>query len=309
MKNYSKEFKVGIIALLSGMILYFGVRFLKGIDLFSSTSTYYAVYDDIGGLKLSNSVMLNGFAVGRVSEIEFVPKLGNKMLVSLDIENNIEIAQGSIVALEDEGLLGGKMINLKFTDKNSIHEEGDTLKSEIVGGMVASLEETASPIIMKLEKTLTAVNLLLDSLNGMTGDMKGAMSNVESLTAGADNIVKRNSRDIELMLDSLKLLSGNLATASRGMPAMIDNFNSFSDSLKQMPLVETVEGAQATLAALKTTLDGINEGQGTMGKLMKDEAMYNNLNTALLSLDTLLTDFEEHPKRYIHFSVFGKKDK
>jgi len=300
----SKEFRVGLLAVISISILYLGFNFLKGIDFLSPNNTYYAVYQNIDGLNVSNPVMINGFSVGRVSEIEILQGRDNQLLVSLDISNDQVLGARTRAVIKSD-LLGTKAIHLDSIQSGAPLQDGDTLMAKLDKGFTETLSKSALPVVDRLEVTLQNLNTILanlanneDSINEIIGNFKATSSNLAKGTSKLDGLSKQ--------LDNLLT---QLNDPEEGLGALMSKMNEVADSVNQLELEAMLTATRNTVEELGTTLQLINEGEGSMGLLLKDEGLYNKMNQTMEDLDKLFIDMKENPGRYIHFSVFGKKDK
>jgi len=301
----SKEIKVALLTILAGVILFIGVRFLKGIDVFNNVNTYYTIYEDIDGLKASNPVILNGLPVGRVSKIDILQNRGNKLLVTLEIDESLVIKDRTEALLTDPDLLGDKAIALTI-EGNQILQSGDTLISIIDKGMMGLIEEKANPIIESLDITLNSLNKTLKEYEGMGENVQAIVVNASAITS---ELRKVQIAEINASIANFRKVSDELAKASSELQPLAANMNSLSDSLKEIPIKQLAAEVQETNNKLKNILGAIDNAEGSMGLLMKDKALYNDLDQTVRDLDSLFIDLRKYPKRYVHFSLFGKKDK
>jgi phospholipid/cholesterol/gamma-HCH transport system substrate-binding protein len=304
----SKEVKVALLAVISLVVLYFGFNFLKGSDLFSSSNQYYAVYDNVDGLVVSNPVMLNGLSVGRVKDITILQARGNQLLVTIDIDRDIRLTKTSVASLADGGLLGGKLINLGIQPGAPLEDE-DTLRSEKVVGLSTLLQQKASPVLDNADSLMRNLNIVTSKFKETGTILNQLLGTVDRTGLTLQATVNENRKAIAAMLTNLNTLSSSLIETEKELKPLLGKANTFADSLQALRLNETVNQANLTVARLQGLLQNLESGQGTMGKLLKDEKMYANLNQTLVDLDKLLVDFRQQPKRYVHFSVFGRKDK
>lgn len=305
----SKEFKVGLLALVAGCILYFGFKYLKGINMFSDSNHYYAAYERIDGLQVSNPVMVNGFIVGRVSNISIMQNQGNQMLVELELESDLLVGNASEAQLADNGLLGGKMIDLKLIAGTGNAQEFDTLKSLRVEPMTALLQEKAAPLMEGVDTIMVNVNTLISNYANMSESIKTLVDNASAATVRANQLLANNQQDISATLKHFNALSAKLLEQQKQIDPILSKLNVLGDSLTQIEVAALSKDMRTTLAELNSTMGSINKAEGNVGKLMKDEALYENMNQTVKDLDSLFIDLKENPKRYVHFSLFGKKDK
>jgi phospholipid/cholesterol/gamma-HCH transport system substrate-binding protein len=294
----NKEFKVGLFAAVALVLLYFGFNFLKGIDFFSTTEKYYAVYDNIDQLAVSNPVLINGFAVGRVSRIAIMQDKQNKVLVELMIDSEIVLTD-SAKALLNSDFLGSKSILLSIGKGTKTLNPKDTLLAEVAKGMLDVLSETATPVADNLQTTLRKFNVILDNLTKNSQQLDAIFAKLQKtpdLLNGT--IVNANGRVSELSI-SFKNVADNLNGSLNELKPTLANFQIFSDSLKRMELNQTVSEAKKTVIKLNETLDKIKNGDGTLGKLISEDSMYVNLNTLLRNLDSLAVHFDDNPKHFL----------
>lgn len=312
----SKEVKVGLLAVVAGAILYFGFNFLKGSEILSDENEYYAVYDNVGGLTVSNAVMLNGLSVGRVKDIRILQERNNQLLVTLSVSNDLKLPTTTVAALADGGLLGGKTINLLVEPGSAILQDKDTLRSVSEKGLQALIQERALPVLKtadslmitlryvvgRFDSTAYVVNRMLRTADATLGTVGGTVKTV-------DVAVQENRANLAEVMANANRLSASLVETERELKPLLGKANSVMDSLRVVSLSQAVTRANATLASLQGTLADIQAGKGSAGKLLKDEAFYTNVNRTMVSLERLLTDLRQQPKRYVHFSLFGRKDK
>ncbi|MDJ1467518.1 MlaD family protein [Xanthocytophaga flava] len=305
----SKEIRIGILALVSGVVLYFGFNYLKGSDLFSNKEYYYAIYPNAEGLNVSNPITVNGVQVGQVAGKTLLQNRGNQVLITLDIEKEVKLNDSTVAIVASTGLLGGKEIKLLIGKGGRPLDEGDTLISQIEVDMLGKLAEEAKPLSRDLDTALYNLNVLLKQFQQISKPLGGTLQNLENTSSALNGILAQNQAAIKGILTNLNAMSGALNDPQTGVKPLMAKLNATGDSLSRIQLGQTVDKANASLANISKLLNEINQGQGSLGKLAKNDSLYNNLNRFSANLDSLMVDFREHPKRYIHFSVFGKKDK
>lgn len=300
----SREFKVGLLAIISGTILYIGFNFLKGIDLFSSTKKYYAYYDNIGGLTISNPVTLNGFTIGRVSDISIIQEQKNKVQVEFDIQEDIIIGKSSKAELTTD-LLGSKSVVLKMKEGDVPLAAEGTIEGVVEQGLLATIKDTTDP----LKATMLNINQLISGFKDTKIYLDSLLISFNGTTNRLNTVIAGNQRNLEKITSDLVDLTSMLKDEQDGVAPLLAGFNNFADSLGALELTKTIDNLNNTLSALESTLNNVNKGSGSMAKLMNDDSLYQNLNNTARDLDLLLIDFRENPKRYVNFSVFGRKDK
>lgn len=307
--KFSKEYKVGLLAVVALVILYFGVRFLKGSDFLSTTNTYYAIYDEIDGLTVSNQVLINGLSVGRVSDISIMQNNGNKLLVAMDVESDVILGDSTVALLFNSDLLGSKAISLHVANIASPLNDEDTLIGKIDEGFTAAIQETAMPIINNIDSAFSNINILLANLNSNNEAINSIFAKFDSAATGLQSLVHENRQNLTGILGDMNKVTATLADTEKGLEPFLLKMNSMADSLNDLELKQTVAEANQAMANLKSITEKINDGNGSLGKLMNNDSLYDNFNRSALDLDRLLIDIRENPNRYIHFSVFGRKDK
>ncbi|WP_291723974.1 MlaD family protein [Bernardetia sp.] len=308
MKNISKEFKVGLLVVVAGAMLYLGFNFLKGRDFFSRDNTFYTFYDDIDGLTVSNQVIINGYAVGRVDKIELLPEQGNKLLVTLKIKKDISVREGSQSMLADGGLLGGKQINLTL-GKGKELESGDTLKGGVELGLTDLIAEKADPLAKNIDSTALVLKNMLVQYEAMSGTVGEILENTKMTTASINGILADNRQQLRNITANLAALTASLKDTEAQFKPIIAKLDNFANSLNELEVGEISKKSNELLAELNKTTQAINNADGSLGKLIHSDSLYQQLNYTVSDLDRLLIDLREHPQRYVHLSVFGRKNK
>lgn len=304
----SKEVKVGTLAVIAGAILYFGIRFLKGTEILSTNDTYYVVYEDIDGLTASNPVLINGLPVGYVDKIDLLQQRGNRLLVTLKLDENVIVGNSATAILTSSDLLGGKAIILETGDISQPLQEGDTLVAEKEVGIAELVQAKTLPIVDQLDSTITKLNFILSAFARDTSSVTNALENVEGITFEAESLISENRRNLGTIVSNLSMLSETLADEEQGIAPLMTKLNNLADTLNQIELQSTVQKLDQTLANLQSITQKIQQKEGTMGKLVNDDSLYVSLNQTVADLDSLLVDLKENPKRYVRFSIFGGKD-
>lgn len=299
-KFFNKEVKIGLMVIIAIFLLYFGINFLKGIDIFSPTRYYYSIYEKLDGLATSSPVFIKGYKVGQVDKIQYDFSQQKSFIVKISIEKNIRLPEDTKIELFDNGLMGGKALQLILNQSGSQHylQPGDTIPSQISVGLMGQITNSLLP---KIESISSQADSLLTSLRKLS-----------------------ESEKINNSLTSLEETSANFAYSSKQLknimnneiPVMIDNVNSLttdfkavSNNIKGIDFASTVGNIDQTINNLNLMSDKINNGEGTLGLLLTDKELYFNLANTTVSANNLLIDLKNNPKRYVHFSVFGNKTK
>ncbi len=297
MKGFNKEVKIGIAGVIALFLLIYGINYLKGVSLFEPTKYFYVQFENINGLAKSSPVFADGFKVGIVSDLKYDYVHPGEVVVQIDVEPSLRIPKGSTAELQSD-LLGNVKLNLLLA--NNPREKmnyGDT----IIGSVNAGALGKAAAMIPTLEKMLPKLDSIMASLNMLLADpaIPATLHNIESLTASLNN----NSRQLERMMrDDIPQLTGKLNEIG-------DNFATISGNLKQIDYAATMNKVDETLANVQQITAKLERQDNTVGLLLNDPSLYNNLNQTVINAASLLNDLQNHPKRYVHFSVFGKKDK
>lgn len=303
----SKEIKVGLIGVIGLVLFYLGSNFLKGIDFFSPINRYYALYENVDGLIVANPVIVNGYSVGRVSEIKILQEKNNKILVSMDIDKDLIIGRSSKATLSSNDFLGSKAIVLSIGDINSPISEGDTIMSEIAGGL-SELLEKATPITDNLGVTISRLNDILASLRG-SGDMiTTTLDNLNNVLTNTNNLIDSNEETITSTLENLNNLTDDLSDKLNDIDPIIKGANDMISNLSGVDFENTFNQIDILLSSANGIFDDIESGEGgTLSLLLSDDSLYNNLNKTAFDLDKLLQHINENPKHF--FAPLGKSRK
>lgn len=304
MKN--KEFKVGLFVASGIALLYLGFNYLKGIDFFSTTNKYYAIYDNIDQLAVSNPILVNGFAVGRVSKIKILQERQNKILVELDIDSDVMLGD-STKAILNSDFLGGKSILLSIGKITTPKKPNDTVHTEVAKGMFDVISETATPVADNVQTTLRKFNLIIDNLTKNSQQLEVIFEKLLVTPDLINQTLKTANGKVEDLSVNFKDVAGNLNNTLNELRPTLQNFKTISDSLKQLQINETITKTQITLSQLNETLSKLNKGDNTASKLMTEDSLYNNLNNLLMHLDTLATHFDNNPRHFL--APLGKSSK
>ncbi|MGS2740622.1 MlaD family protein [Sinomicrobium sp. M5D2P17] len=303
----SREIKTAIIVLGGILLFILGFSFLKSNPIFKSYRTYYAVYDHVGGLATGTSVSINGFPVGKIMDIRFLDEKG-KLLVTFSVENDFEFSQSSKAVLFDTGIIGGKGIQIvPVFDGSPVSVSGDTLPSSIKPGLTELVTQKLTPLQAQLgsmlehaDSVLSGFNTILDdearaNLQGSMANLKEITDNFKSSSAALNGLLRDNKEKLDNSINNIEGLTGNLKDVS--------------GTLAEANLGQTMAELQQTINGFNNVIAKIDRGEGSVGKLLKDEELYDNLAGASLQLEQLLEDMKLNPKRYVHFSLFGKRPK
>lgn len=298
-KFFNREIRVGIMAIIAIFILYFGLNFLKGIDIFSPISYYYATYENIGGLVASSPVYVKGFKVGQVEKIQYDFSKNVAFVVKFSVSKDIQIPKGAKLELYDDGLMGGKALQLIYApvaEVQNLYAPGDTVESQVGGGLMAQLSGSLLPkvesISTQADSLLRSVRLLIESKQ-----IKNSLSSIE-----------KTSADLAVSSAQLKtLMKNDMPRIVRDVNGITGDFKEVSGNLKKVDFAATFASINQTIANLNFITDQVKNPNGSIGLLLNDKGLYNQLNNTASSANQLLIDLKQNPKRYVHFSLFGSE--
>ena len=305
--NLSREIKTAILIIGCIIIFIFGFNYLKGTSLLSNEKTIHALYDEVEGLVVGANITIRGLNVGKVKIIDFNDDFA-KIKVTFSIRDDLTFSNESVAQLYEAGLIGGKAIAIipKY-DSSNIIKNGDILISEIKPGLTELVNQQIAPLQDKIEGLLTSADSLFagisnimnyETQNNLKMTLEGLASTIENvnvLSSNINDILNANEKGLKSTINNLSKVSGNL--------------NKITDSLKQMPLSSIVKNFEDTSLQLKRIIERLNSGEGSAGMILKDNKLYDNLVNSSEALEALLSDLKSHPKKYVHFSIFGRKEK
>ena len=311
----SNETKIGVLTTLAITVLILCYSYLRGNDIFSTTNRYYAIYNSVEGLSVSKPVLVNGFQIGHISKMTLQPD--GRTIVEFKIEPQYNIPDNTRAKLESTDLLGSKAIVFQMGNSKKFAADQDTLEADIQGSLAESLQpiqKKTEQLISKMDSSLDAINKTMNpefqkNINRSFLSIANTLQTLEGNTKKIDTLVGSQSGHIKGILANAEATSDNLKTSTAHLNTIAGNAESFSNDLAHSNIKQTLENANKAIANLQESLAKINNGKGSMGLLLNDDHLYRNLDSASNSLNKLLVDLKAHPKRYVSFSVFGKKDK
>ncbi len=304
MKN--KELKVGLFSAITLVLLYLGFNYLKGVDFFESKKIYYAIYDNIDQLAVSNPVLINGYAVGRVSHIKILQNRNNHVLVEMEIDADIVITDSTKAILNSE-LLGGKSVLLNMGHSKKNLKPGDTLRTEVAKGMFDVLSETATPVATDLQTTLRKFNTTIDNFGKNFEKLDLILAGLQKTPGLINKTLITTNNSIEGLSASFKNDADKINVMLDELKPTLANFKVISDSLKKIQLNQTLLKTQRTLTSLNESLAKLKKGDNTVGRLLTEDSLYVNLNKLLISLNQLSNNFNNNPNQFL--APLGKSAK
>ena len=317
----SKEFKLGLLFVTTLVLLGWGVSFLKGKNIFSNNREFYGVYTQIEGLLVANPVTVNGMEVGQVTDIGFTEDNTGRIIVTMEVQNDFIIPENTVARIYSSDIMGSKAVALNLGTASSQASEGDTLRTSVEGGIKEAVNQQVAPIKRKAENLLSSIDTVVTVIQEVFNDktrrgLENSFANIEQSLA----YLKSTTYNIDTLVtserDRLAMIVGNLESITRNIDAkegeinnVINNLSSVSDSIANADISTTLKKANQSIDQITAITQKLNEGQGSAGKLLNNDSLYNNLEAATHELNMLLLDMKLHPQRYVHFSVFGRGNK
>ena len=304
-----KEIKIGIFAVAMLLCAWAGIRFLSGIDLFSRNRVYYASYDKIDGVQSASPVFINGVKVGTVTDIRFDPMKNRKVVLALTVKRQYGVPSDSEAGIRSDGLLGSKAICITLGSSQQLLQNGDTIRSRYDADLMETAGSELDFLKQKITQVTTDLSTTLGNLNSMleqnADNVEGTMKHLKSITGNVDAVLSARREGLIATLGNLAEFTQMLKDSSAHIDSMMTGLSRFSTELSESHLADNLA---RTSAELNDLLNGINSGEGSLGKLAHDEELYGALAEASGNLSRLLADLKEHPSRYVHFSLFGRSE-
>jgi len=306
----NKEFKIGLVVIIVISMLVIGVNYLKGLNILNNSQTYHAVYEDIGGLEVGSSVMVNGYQVGMVINIDLLIEKNQNLLVTFSLNKEFNIATNSIARIVNQDLMGTKGVSLILGDASTYLEVGDTLSSSIEGSLqeevnaqILPLKNKAEELIGSMDSVMMIITAVLnkdtrDNLSNSLKSLDKTFALMSETMLKVDHIVKVNDERISKVITNLASISSNIENSNGEIKTILTNFSIISDSLVKADIATTLQNFN------KITTK-INNGEGSIGLLMKDDKIYKNLEQSTKELAELIEDIKKNPSRYMNFSIVG----
>ena len=315
----SRELKAGLVVLIAGLVLYFGISYLKNSNLFKEGITLYSVYEKVEGIMGSQPVTINGLAVGRIENIYFHPDQSGRVVVAMTINTDYPITVTTLAQIKSSDLLGAKEIALEIGSGSVLVEDGDTLRSAIEESLGDAINKEVLPVKIKTEKLIasldTAIQILTGFLKGgVENDFRSSFSNVNQslihlneITTELSSYMVENRESLGRATQNFERLSKSLADNRDELERVFENVANISDSLGKANVGQTMLALERTSKNLDIVTGRMANGEGTLGKLSAQDSLYNQIDKTVQSLDRLLLDLRYHPERYVRLSVFGRR--
>ena len=306
----SKELKVGLIALITIVLLFIGVNYLKGLNVLNTSSYYYAQYKNIGGLQVGSSVQLNGFKVGMVTNIDLLVKDNQDLLVTISIDKDFDIPLNSVCKIVNQDLMGSKGISLILGDSDNLSEVGDTLLGNIEGSLQEEVNAQILPLKRKAEELISSVDSVMvivtavlnkdtrENLRNSLKSLNQTFALMSQTMEKVDSIIVKNDERFGKILLNLESITTNLEQSNGEISTILNNFSIISDSLARANMTKTLRN-------INQITSKINDGEGSISLLMKDDKLYDNFERSTRELAELIEDIKLHPHRYVNFSIIG----
>lgn len=317
MNKENTEIKIGLVALAAIAILVWGVSFLKGKNIFSNSTHFYSIYEEIDGMEASSPVRVNGFTVGKVTEVAFHSDLSGKIIIKYEIHEEFAIPKNTVATIYNADLMGSKAVLLNLGNSAIYASSGDTLMSDIEGDLkdevnkqVLPLKNKAEDLISSIDSVMTVITTVLDkdaraSLTNSLVSLNRTFSTMELAMVKLDSMIYYNDKRVSNILVNVESITTNLHNNNESIGNVLKNFEAITDSLAKSQIRSTINNLDASLKEFDEVITKVNNGEGSIGLLINDKDLYNNLANASSQLDQLLVDMKKRPKRYVSFSLLG----
>ena len=314
--KYKKEIIIGLVAIVTLALFIWGFNFLKGFNLFKDQRVVYAVYDEVSGLTRSNPVSINGLKVGQVSDIYFEPGFSGNIIVEITVETQIPIPKNSLALIYSSDLMGSKAIDLQLGDATEYILSGDTLRTrveaslkEAVNQQIQPLKAKAEELIMSIDSVVTVIKSIFnekarENLSNSLASIQQTFANLESASYNLDTLVASQKTRLAQIMYNLESITTTIRMNQDNIHNILSNFSSVSDSLAQARIPETFANINRVVGEVEGIVEKINNGEGSIGMLVSDDKLYNDLQESAKQLNLLLEDIRVNPKRYVRFSLF-----
>jgi phospholipid/cholesterol/gamma-HCH transport system substrate-binding protein len=312
MKKISNEVKVGVTTLITIVIFIWLYSFLQGKDFFSNSAYYYSVFDEIGGLAESSQVEVNGYKVGIVQKIDFLDAESGRLVVVFSVSKGFKLPKKTVAEIVPMSLLGGMKVQFIFGAGPGYYTDGDTIPGRLAESLLKTVESELIPVTEKLTKLITTIDSVTSSVNeimneGFKKNLSETLTNLNNTTKSLDNIIGSKEAELKTSIDNVNNFTKMLSDNSDRLSGTIKNLETISDTLASADFFNAISNLKTSLEKTSVMINNLNKGKGTAGQFLTNDTLYINMTKSLESLNILLKDVKSNPKRYVHFSIFGKK--
>ncbi|HLN52529.1 MAG TPA: MlaD family protein [Lentimicrobium sp.] len=317
----SRELKIGITTVVTIIAFIWGFNYLKGKNVFNRQRTYFVAYDNVAGLMKANTVSVSGLSIGQVDDIFFDEKRPSQVIVELTVSNKINIPKNSVARLYSSDLLGTKGIEIVLGNSSEFANSGDTLKADIASSLQEEVNQMVQPILKKAGNMISSIDTVLTAVGKVFNfrtrnnlvesveSLRHTMQNIQSTTQSIDTLMGAERERLGAIFRNVESITSNLERNNENLNRIISNATLISDTIAKFNLASTLSNLERSITNLTSATDKINKGEGTIGQLLNDQTLYDDLQSSSKQLDLLLEDIRLNPRRYVHFSVFGKSGK
>lgn len=298
-----KEVKIGIFAFLMLILMFWGINFLKGKNLFTRSHTFYTTFRDVDGLNVSGDVMFRGMKVGTITDIVFNPDTPESILVEFTVPKKYPVPNDSRITTINPYIIGGKVMVVEYGHSPEMYQSGDTIPSLAKPELLTQVSDALGPIKEQLSHITSSLSRTLDNVNSLLSE-----ENVQSITSTLSGVDYMVNNDLKAAVANINAISRSLNNNTADIDRILSNVGDFTDSLNTVNLPLLVANINQTVAELNGVVSKMNEGDGSLALLLNDPALYEGLQSSAENLSTLLDDLQTNPKRYVHFSLFGRKN-
>ncbi|PID95218.1 MAG: hypothetical protein CSA95_00910 [Bacteroidetes bacterium] len=314
-----KQIRIALFFLLGFGVLFWGINFLKGVDIFNKQITVYSVYPRIEGLNVGAPVEVNGLKIGQVKDIRFAHNNPHRILVEMMLKTDLEIPRSSVARIYSSDLLGTKAIELQLKGRGTPLHSGDTLSSSTETSLMEEVNQQVAPIKLKAENLLASLDTMVVVFHSIFNDsarrnlkasfksIKQSVDYLKNTSYNIDTLVVSQTHRLAQIVGNVEAITRNIDQHEENISRIITNTSMISDSLAKIEFTETIKRMDKALNQASSMIEKVNEGEGTLGQLMKNDSLYNYLQQSAEELNSLLYDMKHHPERYVRFSVFGRR--
>lgn len=312
MKKISNEVKVGAVALITIVAFIWLFNFLQGKDFFKSTVNYYAIYDKIGGLSESSPVEINGYKVGVVQSINFIDAESGKLLVVFSVSKDFKLPRNTVAEITPLSIIAGMKVQFVYGNGPGTYSYGDTIPGRLAENLVNKLETELLPLKDKISNLVDVIDSVISSVNVIMNpefrnNLNGTLANLNNTSKNLDDIIGTKEKELKATLENISKFTKMLSDNSVKIGSTFSNLETITDTLAAADIYTSVTNLKTSLEKTSLLMENLNEGKGSAGQFLTNDSLYTNLANSLESLNALLEDMKANPKRYVHFSIFGKK--